>query len=40
MGYKLAGCEIVAANDIAPDMMYDYKLNNNVPQFIKAPIEE
>lgn len=40
MGYKLAGCEIVAANDIDPDMMYHYKLNNNVPHFIKAPIED
>ena len=40
MGYKLAGCEIVAANDIDPEMMYHYKLNNNVPHFIKAPIED
>jgi len=29
MGYKLAGCEVIAANDIDPEMAYHYKLNHN-----------
>ena len=29
MGYKLAGCDVIAANDIDPEMAYHYKLNHN-----------
>ena len=40
MGYKLAGCEVIAANDIDSEMMYHYKLNNQVKHFINAPIAD
>lgn len=40
MGYKLAGCEIVAANDIDPEMAYHYKLNLNPKHYFLCPIRD
>lgn len=40
MGYKLAGCEIIAANDIDPEMAYHYKLNLNPKHYFLNPISE
>lgn len=40
MGYKLAGCEIVAANDIDPEMARHYKRNLNPPRYYLCPIRE
>ena len=38
MGYKLAGCDVVAANDIDPEMAYHYKLNHNPAHYFLCPI--
>ena len=38
MGYKLAGCTIVAANDIDPEMAWHYKRNLNPPLYFLCPI--
>lgn len=38
MGYKRAGCTIVAANDIDPEMAWHYKKNLNPPQYFLCPI--
>lgn len=38
MGYKLAGCDIVAANDIDPEMAWHYKKNLNPPLYFLCPI--
>lgn len=38
MGYKLAGCEVVGANDIDPVMAYHYKLNLNPRLYFLCPI--
>jgi len=38
MGYKRAGCTIVAANDIDPEMAWHYKRNLNPPQYFLCPI--
>ena len=38
MGYKLAGCEVVGANDIDPEMAYHYKLNLNPRLYFLCPI--
>lgn len=40
MGYKLAGCEIVAANDIDPQMAQHYKRNLNPPRYYLCPIRD
>lgn len=40
MGYKRAGCEIVAANDIDPEMAWHYKRNINPPHYFLMPIRE
>lgn len=40
MGYKLAGCEIVAANDIDPEMAWHYRENLHPPRFFLAPIRK
>lgn len=40
MGYKLAGCMIVAANDIDPEMAWHYKHNLNPPLYYLCPIKE
>lgn len=38
MGYKLAGCTMVGANDIDPEMEWHYRRNLHPPLFINAPI--
>lgn len=38
MGYKRAGCDIVAANDIDPEMAWHYKQNLNPPLYYLCPI--
>jgi len=38
MGYKRAGYEVMAANDIDPEMMWHYKQNLNPPLFFNCPI--
>jgi DNA (cytosine-5)-methyltransferase 1 len=40
MGYKRAGCEIVAANDIDPEMAWHYKHNLNPPLYYLYPIRD
>jgi DNA (cytosine-5)-methyltransferase 1 len=40
MGYKLAGCEVVAANDIDPEMAWHYKLNINPKYYFLCPIRD
>ena len=38
MGYKLAGCEVIAANDIDPEMAWHYKLNIKPKHYFLCPI--
>ena len=40
MGYKRAGCTIVAANDIDPEMAWHYKRNLNPPLYFLCPIKD
>ena len=40
MGYKRAGCEIIAANDIDPEMAWHYKHNLNPPLYYLCPIRD
>ena len=40
MGYKLAGCEVIAANDIDPEMAYHYKLNLNPKHYFLCPVKD
>lgn len=40
MGYKRAGCSIVAANDIDPEMAWHYKRNLNPPHYFLCPIRD
>ncbi len=40
MGYKRAGCEIVAANDIDPEMAWHYRRNLNPPLYYLCPIRD
>ena len=40
MGYKLAGCEVIAANDIDPEMAWHYKLNIKPKHYFLCPINE
>jgi DNA (cytosine-5)-methyltransferase 1 len=40
MGYKRAGCQIVAANDIDPEMAWHYKRNLNPPQYYLCPVRD
>jgi DNA (cytosine-5)-methyltransferase 1 len=40
MGYKLAGCEVIAANDIDPEMAYHYKLNLKPRHYFLCPIKD
>lgn len=40
MGYKRAGCSIVAANDIDPEMAWHYKQNLNPPNYFLCPIRD
>ena len=38
MGYKRAGCEIVAANDIDPEMAWHYQRNLSPKHYFLCPI--
>jgi DNA (cytosine-5)-methyltransferase 1 len=40
MGYKRAGCQIVAANDIDPEMAWHYKHNLHPPLYYLCPIRD
>lgn len=40
MGYKRAGCYIVAANDIDPEMAWHYKHNLHPPLYYLCPIRD
>lgn len=40
MGYKRAGCEVIAANDIDPEMAYHYKLNIRPEHYFLCPIRD
>jgi DNA (cytosine-5)-methyltransferase 1 len=40
MGYKLAGCEIVAANDIDPEMAWHYRRNLTPKHYFLCPIRD
>jgi DNA (cytosine-5)-methyltransferase 1 len=40
MGYKLAGCDVIAANDIDPEMAWHYKRNLNPKHYFLCPIRE
>ena len=40
MGYKRAGCTIVAANDIDPEMAWHYKQNLKPPRYYLCPIRD
>jgi DNA (cytosine-5)-methyltransferase 1 len=40
MGYKLAGCDVVAANDIDPEMAFHYKLNLAPKHYFLCPIRD
>jgi DNA (cytosine-5)-methyltransferase 1 len=40
MGYKRAGCMIIAANDIDPEMAWHYKRNLNPPNYFLCPIKD
>lgn len=40
MGYKLAGYDVLAANDIDPQMAKVYKTNHNPKQFFLCGIKE
>jgi len=40
MGYKRAGCEVIAANDIDPEMAWHYKLNIKPKHYYLCPINE
>lgn len=40
LGYKRAGCTIVAANDIDPEMAWHYKHNLHPPRYYLCPIRD
>ena len=40
LGYKLAGCDVIAANDIDPEMAQHYKLNLNPKYYFLCPIKD
>jgi len=40
MGYKRAGCEVIAANDIDPEMAWHYKLNIKPKHYFLCPIKD
>ena len=40
MGYKRAGCEVIAANDIDPEMAWHYKRNLNPKHYFLCPIRD
>ena len=40
MGYKRAGFDVIAANDIDPEMAYHYKLNLNPRHYFLCPVRD
>ena len=40
MGYKRAGCEVIAANDIDPEMAWHYKANHHPKHYFLCPIAD
>ena len=40
MGYKLAGCDVIAANDIDPEMAWHYKRNLKPEHYFLCPIRD
>lgn len=40
MGYKLAGCDVIGANDIDPEMAWHYKKNLNPKYYFLCPIKD
>lgn len=40
MGYKRAGCDVVAACDIDPEMAYHYKLNLKPKHYFLCPVKD
>lgn len=40
MGYKLAGCDVIAANDIDPEMAWHYKRNLDPRHYFLCPIHD
>lgn len=40
MGYKLAGCTVMAANDIDPEMAWHYKYNLKPPLYFLCPVRD
>ena len=40
MGYKRAGCEVIAANDIDPEMAWHYQLNIKPKHYFLCPIRD
>lgn len=40
LGYKLTGCDVIAANDIDPEMAYHYKLNLNPQHYFLCPVKD
>ena len=40
MGYKLAGCEVIGANDIDPQMAWHYKLNHKPKHYFLCPVKD
>ena len=40
MGYKLAGCDVIAANDIDPEMAWHYKRNLDPKHYYLCPIRD
>jgi DNA (cytosine-5)-methyltransferase 1 len=40
MGYKRAGCEVIAANDIDPEMAWHYQLNIKPKHYFLCPISD
>lgn len=40
MGYKRAGCDVVGANDIDPEMAWHYKVNHSPRHYFLCPIRD
>ena len=40
MGYKLAGCDVIAANDIDPEMAWHYQRNLHPKHYFLCPIRD
>lgn len=40
LGYKLAGCDVIAANDIDPEMAWHYKRNLSPKHYFLCPIRD